>query len=174
MKVIKTLIVLGIILKLCIFTNAQTDVLERIKGIKIMSSMRQDVEKAFGKSNDPLPLSAGDREISAWYINDNESLEFTYSNGKCIDGWNAPKNTVIGIYVRFKNERKLSDLQKKLKREKISLNKLRKEIGLDVEGETYFYDDRNGIKYGVDMSEKIWFSITYYPSSKYSKYRCED
>jgi hypothetical protein len=174
MRIIKLFIFSAVILYSCVDIKAQEDILERVKTIKVMSSTKQEVERNFGKPSNSLPLREDDKEIISWYINDNEALEITYSDGKCTLGWNVPKDIVIGIYLNFKEERKFSELESKLKREKINLNKLRMETALDVEGERAYYDDTRGIKYVVNVSEKIWSSITFYPSSKDAQFGCKN
>jgi hypothetical protein len=160
MKVFRFLIVLMVILQFNLIANAQSDILEKIKSIKVMSSTRADVEKLLGKGKDENNWT--------WYINKKESVQIVYSDGTCTRGFLAPKDTVVKIYLNFKEDRKLSELKKK-----VNLKKLRMERSYDTADKVYF-DDESGIDYDVNEVYKIWSGITFYPSKSYSGFACED
>lgn len=161
MNLIRFLLILSIILQFNIKTNAQDDILNQLKAIKVISSTRKDVEKILGKGED--------KDIWTFYYYSNESVQITYSNGKCSGGWLAPKNHVIRVRASFLEDRKLSELKKK-----VNLKKLKFIKAYDVPGEKAYYDDVNGIEYNINDIYKTWSSVTYYPSSQFKQFSCED
>lgn len=140
--------------------EAQNNILDRIKNIKAIASTRDDVEKVLGKGED--------RDFRTVFHYDKETVEILYSSGRCTAGWLAPKDTVIEIDITFLDDRKLARLTKK-----VDLAKLRISNAYDRGGERMYRDDENGVRYYVDVFEKKWESVTFYPSTKYSRIHCE-
>ncbi len=153
--------ILGIILVFHSVMLAQDNILEKLKEINLTSSTKTDVINLLGKGKD--------KTDSTIYLFEDKSIEVTFSDGSCEDGWLAPKGTVIEVWVSFFEHKKLSDLKNKVK-----LKKLRSESSYDVGGEKTFYDDEKGVSYVVNEYQKTWSSMAYYPSSKYSQFRCEN
>jgi hypothetical protein len=160
MKIIKFFFALMVILQFNLIANAQSNILEKIKSIKVMSSTRADVEKLLGKGKD--------QGIWSKYRYEKEFVEITYSDGTCTRGFLAPKDTVIEVSLDFREERKLSELKKK-----VNLKKLRMERSYDTADKVYF-DDELGIAYEANEVYKFWSSITFYPSKSYSGFACKD
>jgi hypothetical protein len=140
--------------------NPQSSILEKVKSIRVISWARADVEKLLGKGKD--------NGIRTWYVDKEESVQITYSDGTCTEGFLAPKDTVIQMEVYFKEDRKLSELKKK-----VDLKKLRLQLSYDTADKIY-YDDELGIAYEVNEIYKIWSSIIFYPSKNYSNFACEN
>lgn len=160
MKFINIILVVNIILICSLTTKAQDEILGRLKDLKPMISTREDVETVLGEGE-----NRGNRVV---YHYDKQTVKFTYSDGKCVEKWFAPKDTVVEIIVFFINYRKLSELTKK-----VNLKKLRAVSAYDMAGEKLYYDDEKGIGYNINTLEKKWSSIIYYPSKKYSSCNCE-
>lgn len=140
--------------------NAQGTILEKIKSIKVMSSTRADVERLLGKGED--------KDIWSQYSYEKESVRITYSDGTCTESFLAPKDTVIQVNINFKEDRKLSEIKKKVK-----LKELRVQLSYDTADKVY-HDDELGIAYEVNEIYKSWSAIIFYPSKKYSKFACEN
>ncbi|HYO05535.1 MAG TPA: hypothetical protein VER14_00945, partial [Phototrophicaceae bacterium] len=118
-------------------------------------------EKLLGKGKDK-------DDDWTWYYYKDSSIKISYSDGDCTEGFLAPKDTVVKVYIDFKEERELSELRKK-----VNLKMLRAVRAYDTNAKEY-YDDERGISYYADLSQKLWHSITFYPSAEYSQFRCED
>lgn len=161
MKLKSILFILSIILISKPIIKAQSEILEQLKKLKPMVSTREDVEKFLGKGED--------RENRTVYHNEKETVRITYSDSNCVEGWLAPEDTVIKIQIRFLDDRKLSELTKKIK-----LKKLRVSHAYDSAGEKMYHDDENGVEYNVNHFDKTWMSISYYPSNKYSQSKCKN
>jgi hypothetical protein len=138
---------------------AQSDLLEKIRKIVPLGSTKSDVLRLFGRGSD--------KDNSTWYYFPEYSLEITYSNGACRRSYLTERDNVVEVYVNFLKNKKLSGFKRR-----VNVAKVRKEKSLDVEGERYYYDDKNGIEYGVNEALGIWFSILYFPAEKYSGARC--
>ena len=131
--------------------------------------MRSDVSKIFGKGEE----GGG----SLWFYFPKHSVAVTISDGTCTEGWLAPKNTVIETSIHFFDHKKLSDLKKKVNLDEFKLDRF-----FDTAGGLYF-NDTLGVRYAVnhaldaeykvDDEQSAWSSIIFYPSSKYSRYRCK-
>lgn len=160
MKLRSILFILCLTLAFSISVRSQGDTFERLKNIKVMSSTREDVEKVVGTGEN--------RENRTLYHYENETIRIVYSDGDCIGEWLAPKDTVVKISIHFLDHRKLSELTRKVK-----LKKLRVSDTYDMLGGKIYHDDENGIEYDVNIIEKTWSSITYYPSIKYSSFKCK-
>ena len=161
MKLKSILFILSLILISNLIIKAQDSILDRLKELKPMISTREDVEKLLGKGED--------RDVWTTYRYDKETVDITYSDGKCVKGWLAPKDIVIEIYINFLDDRKLSELTKKVK-----LKKLRISHAYDSAGEKMYHDDKNGVEYNVNYFDKTWSSIAFYPSANYSQSRCKN
>src|SRR5258707_14091997 len=76
---------------------------DRFKSIIVvpLHSTRTDVERSFGKPN---------AEYGRYDI-DNQEIEFFYSKGRCVNGWNVPEDTVIDIAVNPKQSPRMRDLK---------------------------------------------------------------
>lgn len=98
MKIIKILMALIIILPLSLNTKAQTDILEKLNSIKVMSSTRADVEKLFDNGKDENNWT--------WYMNTKESVRIVYSTSECTRGFSAPKDTVVECLCVFSDRKK--------------------------------------------------------------------
>jgi hypothetical protein len=142
-------------------STAQDGEILKLLKIKPMVSTTADVLQIFGQGKA--------EENSTWYYFDDKSIEVIVSDGECTEGWLAPKDTVIEASAFFFSGKRLSELK-----DKVNLTRLRVKKGFDVAGEKHYFDDVKGIKYEVNDEQNIWSSVTYYPSHKYSKRRCED
>jgi len=70
------------------------------RGVVPLHSTRADVERLFGLPNPQ----------DGFYDFKNESVEFRYSDGPCVNGWDVPRDTVIDIRVVPKQDLRLSKL----------------------------------------------------------------
>jgi len=91
-----------------------------------------------------------------------ETINISYSEKPCVDGWNVPKGTVIDIRVIPKRKSALTDLN-------LDLNKYQKVVVIpydrhDQSGTVHYWNAEDG----VDL--EIWDgkveSMTYFPTAK--------
>jgi hypothetical protein len=79
------------------------------RGIDPLYSTREDVERLLG------PPTMG-RSDTSFYQFERERVSFEYSTGHCANGWKAPSNTVISIWVTpSANQLRFKDLKLNLK-----------------------------------------------------------
>ena len=131
------------------------------KQISVISYTRSDVERLMGKSNDNGYL--------VYYPLEEGSLHIEYSAGPCNpnqDGWDVPKWTVIEVtYTPFKAPPKFSELNP-------DFSKFKKELaGPCTPGIFSYINEEEGIRYTVEPDGTV-MDIVYFPSSRYSKIRC--
>ncbi len=139
----------------------QESIMDKLDLVRPMISTRADVEKVFG-----LPHKG---QNSARYFFDDRSIRILFSDGSCTEGWRAPKDVVVKAEVQFFKRLPLSSLKKS-----VTYTRFRFKRSYDVAGEKYYYDDATGREYGINDRQGVWLSLTYYPSKRFSKNRCDD
>ena len=152
-------IVLLIVLQMSISSNAQDNSIEKFQRIQPMISTKDDVRKLLGDGKI--------EDDSTWYYFEDQTIEIVYSDGTCTENWLTKKDNVVEVSVSFIDRKDLGELKKKVR-----LDKLRSERSFDVDGEMYYFDDTNGIRYDVNTEHDEWLALTYYPTKEYSKCRC--
>jgi hypothetical protein len=132
------------------------------KGIKPLSSRREDVIKLLGKGK----LERPDQSV---YQFKNERVSFQYSTGSCGDGqnaWDVPVGTVTSIWVE-PTALRLSDV-------KLRITDYKKERDPEVNYVYYLVDEIRGSKYTVDDSSNLITMIEYFPTLAEQGFRCRD
>src|SRR6267142_4269866 len=107
------------------------------RGIVPLHSTRTDVERLLGKPN----AKYGRYDI------DNQEIEFFYSKGRCVNGWDVPEDTIIDIAVNPKQSPRLSDL-------KVELSKYERFRDPHVTSHVYYTNRDEGIRYVVYEDEE--------------------
>jgi len=81
------------------------------------------------------------------YDIDNQEIEFFYSKGRCLNGWDVPEDTIIDIAVNPKQSPRLSDL-------KVELSKYERFRDPHVTSHVYYTNRDEGIRYVVYEDEE--------------------
>ncbi len=154
-------------LAMCGFALAQPKFpeLEKIKKIKLLESMREDVKKIFGDADEE---SDGD-----YYSTDDLGIKIKYSEGDCSEEnggeWNIPEGRVTEILVRFNDTVTPKDLKLDLSKFERITEFEREEDDDEEEVTDYIYFDKGkGIGYDISNGEvdKIKFipAVENYPA----------
>lgn len=159
---------------LCTCVSLPTVALAQTKGwrgIVPLRSTRADVERLLGPPSSESPVD----RCQCLYQLEDVNLSILYANGfPCgepeqrdgrVGGWKVPRDTVIGLTIYFKTERKLSDLN-------IDESKYEKEIDKHLPGWVFYTNREEGIR--IEGSERTATSISYFPSAKDNHLRCPD
>ena len=129
------------------------------RGLVPLHSTRADIERL---PSIQLP-DRYDAEVG-FYKLEQESITVRYITGKCIEGWNVPRNTILWINVHPKQPVKLSDLNLDLSKFKITR---------DGELPEFFYysNDEEGFQLQM-IPERLVGSFVYYSTPKEESLRC--
>jgi|ERR1041385_1554243 hypothetical protein len=112
------------------------------RGIVPLHSTRADVERLFGAPNSQ----------DGFYEFKSESVEFFYSKGPCVNGWNIPRDTVINIRVIPKRDLRLSQI-------KIDIRGFKKTKDGELPGIYYYTSEEKGIT--IKTSAGLVVDVTY-------------
>lgn len=112
------------------------------RGIVPLHSTRADVERLFGLPNPQ----------DGFYDFKNESVEFRYSDGPCVNGLDIPRDTVIDIRVVPKRDLRLSKLQ-------FGISNFKKVKDEELPGFYSYTSEKKGIT--ITTSEGIVVDIIY-------------
>lgn len=131
------------------------------RGIRPFHSTRSDVERILGKPNAP----------NGRYVVGNEQAEVFYSKGKCVNGWDVPRDTVIRIAVSFLQSRRFSDLD-------INLADFEKVRDPFTTNHVYYGNRKEGVRYIVvedgSKSDGLILAVYYESTTENLKVRCLD
>lgn len=134
------------------------------RGIVPLHSTRADVRRLFGQ-----PLAGDGGTIELFEIDENR-VQVMYARHRCEQelpadwgNWNVPEGRVINISVTLHDPFPIAKLKIR--------NLERIKWYTDSSGATYYHDQRRGIEYQVQ--EGILTAITYGPSAKDRRLRCE-
>ncbi len=135
----------------------QENIISGWRGITPIKSSKNDVERIFGLPNN------GPEGSYRW---DDSTVQFTYSKGNCMNGWDVSKDVVLFVSVILRKDRPLfSDL-------KIDTGQLDKKKDRELSEVFYYEDKRQGITYVVNGGELT--GIWYRPSEKDQSLKCKD
>ncbi len=180
----KIVILIVFYLAMCIFTSAQSPLVEldRVKEIKLLESNRDDAVKLLAVNS--LDFSdASDYHYLTFFTN-NTVIKISYSSGKCSDeseDWNVVKGKITKVTVVPKDSIQINDIG-------IDYSKFRKEeIWGSIKYDYVYHDKSAGIAITTigDTVEKIIFTPSrkdypllcdkkevkkYYSSKKWNRY----
>lgn len=162
--IFKTILICAVLLSLVCQNQAQTiKVIEKIKTLKILSSTRDDLRKAFGEAKDnDYPYT------ESFYLKEGK-ITADYSVGLCGEnnkiGWHVPEWTITRIW--FDPEKPLDPQQLK-----IDFTGFKKTEVFDVPGAFEYEDKKSGIGYSVTRQGKIEF-ISFDPPTEFNYLDCE-
>lgn len=131
------------------------------RGIKPLYSTREDVERLLG------PPTVG-RADTTYYQFEKERVSFEYSTGRCANGWQVPRNTVISVWVSLKaGQVRFGDL-------KLDLKAYRKTQDEHVLYIHHYLNKTEGERYEVDSNSGDVILIEYFPAAQDENLRCPE
>lgn len=118
------------------------------RGIVPLHSTCEDVKRILGIAK---------CESSLYQLED-ETINITFSEKPCADGWNVPPGTVISFTVSPKKKPRLTDLH-------IDIGAYKKAVIQDQPDKSYYYNEEEGVSIAVTPDGRVDY-ITYSPTPK--------
>jgi hypothetical protein len=133
------------------------------RGIEPLHSTRADVERLLGSKVIRCGASSCIYDLGEEIAFVLYATEPTCKNDDATRAWRVPADTVIEISVRFKTDKKLSELQ-------LDLTKYEKVYDKELPGWIYYLNIDEGIR--VEGGLETASSLTYFQSAKDNYLRC--